>query len=267
VVKLLTPLNLGSFALSHRIVVLAPSDFKPGGEAKPFVGARGGGLVMHAFPAARDAAKGIATKQAKSTKAWRQTNQTIRDRGGLSVAQISCGTTEIPSSEVDALLARCRAVAALSQNAAFDGAELDAAYYHYRQPCLPLLERVQAMIDVWGSDRVGVQLAPFAWMLDRNDERPITPFYALLSALNDMDVAYVHLAGVVTAGRSDLSSCPLGRSLRSAFRGLVIASGSYSVEGAIEAVESRWADAIGFPTVCGDTSLTETTILDGVRDD
>ena len=49
----------------------------------------------------------------------------------------------------------------------------------------------------------------------------------------------------------ELSSSPLGRHLRRAFPGMLIASGTYTPTSAIAAVESRWADAVAFTTTIG----------------
>ena len=54
--------------------------------------------------------------------------------------------------------------AVLAQQAGFDGAALDASAYLPSQPTRPLLDIVQDIIAVWGLERVGVQLGPFAWM-------------------------------------------------------------------------------------------------------
>jgi N-ethylmaleimide reductase len=114
-----------------------------------------------------------------------------------------------------------------------------------------LREITRAMIDVRGSDRVGVQLAPFAWM-SRLDDELATGFYGpLLNGLAEMELAYLHLSGAMTPDRGDFSTTRLGKELRRAFPGMLIGSGIYSPESAVATVESRWADAIGFTLAAG----------------
>jgi N-ethylmaleimide reductase len=139
----------------------------------------------------------------------------------------------------------------LARAAGFDGVELNATGDVVPQVTTPLLEKVQTMIDVWGADRVGVQIAPFVHALGQDNKRAADFFAQLLCALAGMEIAYLHLSGTVTPDRGDLSTSALGQSLRRAFPGMVIASGLYTPASAIAAVENRWADAIGFTVVAG----------------
>ena len=97
-----------------------------------------------------------------------------------------------------------------------------------------------------------MQLAPFAWLSGPDDRRTVDRFCALLTDLSDMEIAYVHLAGTVAPGRGDLLASPVGRHLRAAYPGIVIASGGFTPAAAIAAVERRWADLVGFPLYTGD---------------
>ena len=253
--KLLTPINIGPLTLSHRVCLLGPP--KPWWPLPASDVARlatPGGLVIQSFslqPGELEISTEAGTPCAGE---WRRLTDAVRAKGGVTIAQIACcaAAKSADEDEVDALLARCRDMATLAREAAFDGAELDAAGSVPPEPATPLLENVQALIDVWGADRIGVQLAPFAWMSGPEDERAAGPFGRLLSALSEMEVAYVHLAGTVTPGCGDLSTSPLGRRLRAAFPGMLIASGAFTPASAIAAVESRWADAIGFSLIAGD---------------
>ena len=254
--KLLTPINIGPIALSHRVIILTPRKL-PWQLATADVARQmtPGGLVIQSFLPDRAVLEPSLEEGAPQAPVWRRLNEAVRAKGGFIIAQIACGASPTPNdeAEVNAMLTAYRDAAMLARAAAFDGAELDAAACVPLQPAILLLEKVQALIDVWGADRTGVQLAPFAWMSAPEDERAAEPFARLLAALNDMEIAYIHLAGTVTPGRGDLSTSPLGRNLRSAFQGILIASGAYTPADAIAAVESRWADAIGFTMIAGDS--------------
>ena len=182
-------------------------------------------------------------------------NDAVRAKGGFTVAQLSLSTAATTVDRPEACLAACRDMAVHALAMQFDGAELEAPGAPQLIPVLP--DMVQVMIDVWGADRVGVQIAPFAWMSAPDDRRAVRPFSALLADLSDMEIAYVHLAGAIVPGHGDLLASPLGRHLRAAYPGIIVASGGFTPATAIAAVEGRWADMIGFslPASNGDDLL------------
>jgi hypothetical protein len=252
--KILTPVNLGSFALSHRVVtVISPraSDLSPISGSGQIAA---GGLVIHSFPLGLAAQAHADEQISVHVAAWQSFNDAIRLNGGTSIARIVSGGM---AGQLDSESAGARSTgfgdwAVLAQQAGFDGAELDASAYPSSQPTEPLLETVQDIIAVWGAERVGVQLGPFAFMSGLEDIQ-LADFYGqLISVLVEMEVAYIHIAGTYTSDRCDLSSSPLGRHIRRVFPGMLIASGAYTPVGAIAVVESRWADAIAFTMMMGD---------------
>jgi hypothetical protein len=256
--KILTPVNLGFFALSHRVVtVVSPhaldlsSIFDSGQIAA-------GGLVIHSFLPGPGAELTSGHVEARQTF-----NDAIRLNGGTSIAQIAWGGM---ANQLDRESAGARSRgfgdwAVLAQQAGFDGAELDASGYPPLQPTEPLLDAVQDIIAVWGPERVGVQLGPFAWMGGLEDLQAADFYGQLIGLLAEMEVAYIHIAGACTPDRGDLSASLLGRHLRRVFPGMLIAAGAYTPAGAIAAVESRWADAIAFPMMMGDGA----TLLAAIR--
>ncbi|MGF1570692.1 MAG: alkene reductase [Nodosilinea sp.] len=56
-----------------------------------------------------------------------------------------------------------------------------------------LLEVTQAVIEVWGSDRVGVRLSPSSTFNDMADSDPKATFGYAIQALNPLNLAYLHL--------------------------------------------------------------------------
>jgi len=248
--KILTTINLGPLQLFHRAVVMAPPSFT-GGPGAPKVArhAARGGLVLQPVEAPLGLAGSAPSRSPSPGWDWRALNNVVRAKGGFTVAQLSCSTTAATVDQSEARLAACRDMAVQALAMQFDGAELEAP--GAPQPAA-LLDMVQVLIDVWGADRVGVQIAPFAWMSAPDDQRAVRPFSALLADLSDMEIAYVHLAGAIVPGRGDLLASPLGRHLRAAYPGILVASGGFTPTTAIAAVEGRWADMIGFPLPVGD---------------
>lgn len=246
--KLLTPINFGSLELLHRVVVLAstwPERRVAVGNARHGLS---GGMVMQVFLPYPDAAELSETRYSRMMAGYRQNNDAMRAKRGSTVAQMRLDRLSLANNEAEtgAWLVNWRGRATLARKAGFDGIELNAAWPAAQAPSGTLLDAVQVVIDVWGADRVGVQLAPFAWMTGPDDDHSVLTYKDLLATLKDLEIAFVHIAGAVTPDRGDLSDTLLGRCLRKAFPGILIASGAYTPRGAILAVENRWADAIGF---------------------
>jgi 2,4-dienoyl-CoA reductase-like NADH-dependent reductase (Old Yellow Enzyme family) len=245
--KILTTINLGRLQLLHRVVVLALPEIGP---TSPTVARRAtrGGLVLQPF-GTRLASEGMSrADEPPGARDWRGLNAEVRAHGGFTVAQLCCGMAAADPSE--ACVAACYDTAAQALAMQFDGVELELP--DTLQSTAPLQEMVQAVIDVWGADRVGVQLTPFAWVSGPDDQHAVGPYCELLTDLGDMEIGYVHVAGAVVPGRGDLLASPVGRHLRAAYPGLVIASGGFSPATAIAAVERRWADMVGLPLFTGD---------------
>ncbi|MBW4486090.1 MAG: alkene reductase [Tildeniella torsiva UHER 1998/13D] len=56
-----------------------------------------------------------------------------------------------------------------------------------------LLEVTEAVVEVWGSDRVGVRLSPSGTFNDMTDSDPRATFGYAIQALNQLNLAYLHL--------------------------------------------------------------------------
>ncbi len=257
--KLLTPVNLGPFVLSHRIVTVVPAHDR--GDAR-LIGARhvvAGGMVIHSFPSDPFALSRQADAMLPLVSPWPAFNMALRAKGGTSIARVTDNATMDALGEGDRelRLAKFSRWAVLAYDAGFDGVELDVRQHDTRRPRLQpesdlLLEIVQVLGELWSPERVGVRLDPFAWMGTREDVQSAAICAHTLTALEDMEVAYVHIAEAFTYGRGDLSTSPLGQHLRKAFSGMLVASGDYPPADALAAVESRWADAIGFTMMLSD---------------
>jgi N-ethylmaleimide reductase len=112
-----------------------------------------------------------------------------------------------------------------------------------------LSEIVDTLSTVWGADRVGVRLSPFGTLNGVTDDDPLGLFTHVLRTLCDQEVAYVHLLrhtdGPGSAHALAGGSPEMAR-LRSAFPGMLVLSGGFTRRSAINAVQSRRADAVGF---------------------
>jgi N-ethylmaleimide reductase len=114
-----------------------------------------------------------------------------------------------------------------------------------------LLEVVDAVTEVWGSDRVGVRLSPFGSFNDMHDSDPEKLFTFVLQQLSARSIAFVDLIEprASTAGMTDetLTNKPDTALLfRKAFTGPLVSSGGYNPALAEQAIAEGKADAVAF---------------------
>ena len=109
-----------------------------------------------------------------------------------------------------------------------------------------LLAVTEAVVSVWGAERVGIRLAPSGTFNDMTDSVPEALFVHVLKQLNRFNLAYVH---VVDALESDIrygaKVVELAR-LREAYNGVLIVCGGYNYERANAVIEQSLADAVAF---------------------
>jgi N-ethylmaleimide reductase len=112
-----------------------------------------------------------------------------------------------------------------------------------------LSEIVDTLSIVWGADRVGVRLSPFGTPNGVTDDDPLGLFTHILRTLYDQEISYAHLVRHTDGrGSSDAlaSGSPEMARLRSAFPSMLVLSGGFTRRSAINTVQTRRADAIGF---------------------
>ncbi len=117
--------------------------------------------------------------------------------------------------------------------------------------CRVLMQVLEAVIGVWGSDRVGVRLSPYGSFNDMSDSDPVVLFNGVIDRLNPLHLAYLHLIEPrsTMAGGSDqvVQDMPSTATLFSErFEGKVLMAGGYNKDNAEEAVTSGHADAVAF---------------------
>src|SRR3546814_39580 len=110
-----------------------------------------------------------------------------------------------------------------------------------------LREVTEALIGVWGKDRVGVRLSPNGDSQGVDDSAPETLFPAAAAALDALGIAFLELREPGpdgTFGRTDVPK--QSPAIRAAFRGPLILNSDYDVAGAEADLASGVADAISF---------------------
>jgi N-ethylmaleimide reductase len=114
-----------------------------------------------------------------------------------------------------------------------------------------LLEVTQAVIDVFGHDRVGVGLSPFGIANGSGEAEPMPLYTYAVEALNKLGIAYLHPIEPRSsgAGRADVNwqNVPSAMTLfRPLWKGVLIAAGGFVGDTANAAVADGHADAIAF---------------------
>ncbi|HDX4050008.1 TPA: alkene reductase [Enterobacter soli] len=106
-------------------------------------------------------------------------------------------------------------------------------------------EVVEAVSAAIGKERVGIRLAPLTTLMGSKDDTPEATYLAAASVLNDIGIAYIHIA---EADWDDAPVMPAAfkEALRIIFHGTLIYSGKYTKARAEEALANGWADLIGF---------------------
>src|SRR4051812_19179917 len=108
-----------------------------------------------------------------------------------------------------------------------------------------LAEVTQAVVDVWGGDRVGVRLSPKVAANGMSDSDPEATFSYAAYALNPFGLAYLHVIEAL-GGPMAQPGPRVTPALRAIFRGPLIANGGYTGEAANQAIARGEADLVSF---------------------
>ncbi len=172
-------------------------------------------------------------------------------------------------TEIPGIIEDYRKAAQRAKDAGFDGVELHAANGYLMDQFLQdgsnkrtdayggsienrsrlLLEVVEALVSVWGGDRVAVRIAPGGSWNDMADSNPQALYSYLVEQLNRFGLAYLHIVEprvkgnvVIVEGQAPIAA----EQLRKIFKGSIVAAGGFEPDTAEAVVESGDADAVAF---------------------
>lgn len=109
-----------------------------------------------------------------------------------------------------------------------------------------LLEVTQAVVDVWGVDKVGIRLSPSGTFNDMTDSAPETIFVHVLEQLNKFGLAYLHVVDALEGDIRHGANVIKLDILRKAYQGTLIVCGGYDKAKAEQAIEQGLVDAVAF---------------------
>ncbi len=111
-----------------------------------------------------------------------------------------------------------------------------------------LLEVAEAVIEIWGADRVGVRLSPYSDFNDIHDSDPVTLFTYVAEKLRGLGIVYLHVIEPVNddhpMAMPESKTTPIAPILHEVFGGAFMLNGGYDKETGTAAVESGYADLI-----------------------
>jgi N-ethylmaleimide reductase len=109
------------------------------------------------------------------------------------------------------------------------------------------LEITEAVISVWGAERVGYKIAPYFSYFGASDSNPIETCVYLAEQLNQLKLGYLHVTenptGPVAPPEGAERITPL---LREKFKGTFMVNGSYDARTGAEAIESGAGDLVSY---------------------
>lgn len=111
------------------------------------------------------------------------------------------------------------------------------------------LEVVAALVDVWGSERVGVRVSPSGQFGTMSDRNPAATFGYFADELNMFDLAYLHVIEPRIRGYLDLEqgvSPVAAEMLRKIFKNPIIAVGGFKKDTAEAILQAGNADLVAF---------------------
>jgi N-ethylmaleimide reductase len=175
----------------------------------------------------------------------------------------------LDTAEIPGVVEEYRQAAERAKAAGFDGVELHAANGYLPDQFLQdgsnkrtdayggpienrarfLLEVVQAMVSVWGGNRVAVRIAPGGTWNSMSDSNPVALFDYAAGKLNSFELAYLHVieprikgSELVEEGLQPVAAAQI----RKFFQGKLIAAGGFEPDSAEAIVEKGGADLVAF---------------------
>jgi N-ethylmaleimide reductase len=114
-----------------------------------------------------------------------------------------------------------------------------------------LFEVAEALIPIWGPDRIGVRLSPLGKLNDIHDDNPETTFGTTAERLSDYGFAYLHIVNpaleqMQDGKEPDPRALAMVKLIRKKYRGTLIVAGGFQADTAARWLREGWTDLIAF---------------------
>jgi len=108
------------------------------------------------------------------------------------------------------------------------------------------LEVVDAVVGVFGAERVGIRMTPFIELFGLTDDEPEAMAFYMAEQLSQRGLAYLHLNEPNWAGGDITFPAGFREQMRERFSGSLIYCGNYDAEHAEARISENTADAVAF---------------------
>jgi len=177
----------------------------------------------------------------------------------------------LETSEVAGVVEAFRQAARNAMEAGFDGVEVHGANGYLIEQFMQsrsnqrsdqyggsienrvrfLMEVTEAVVEVWGANRVGVRLSPYGVANGSGEVEPMPLYTYAIQSLDALGLAYLHFIEPRSsgAGRAEVNhqNVPSAMVLfRPVWKGVLISAGGFTGESAEAAIADGHADAIAF---------------------
>jgi len=172
----------------------------------------------------------------------------------------------LAADELPGIVEDYRVAAANAKRAGFDGVEIHSANGYLLDQFLRdktnrrhdtfggsidnrmrfPLQVVDAVVEVWGAERVGIRISPVSPANDCADSDPEPLFRAYVRELSERGLAYLHVIEGATRGPRHPEGAFDVTTLRRDFAGIYMGNNCYDRDLAISAVEEGKADLVAF---------------------
>lgn len=234
------------------------------------VHAKGGFIFVQLSHAGRATHHSIGGKQPVSSSVnpdfWADESIVVSTPDGFS---LPAPHRALDIEEIHAIVEQYREAASKAKAAGFDGVDILAGNGHLIEQFLQngvnkrtdeyggspenrerfLIEVLAAVIDVWGSDRVGVRISPSSTFSGMGDSDPRALFRHVAERLNETGIAYLHIieprikgADTVAEGQDPIAAEELSKH----FHGSIIAAGGFTPDTAEATVAAGNANLVAF---------------------
>jgi N-ethylmaleimide reductase len=173
--------------------------------------------------------------------------------------------------EIPYVVAQYERAARNAQTADFDGVEIHAANGYLLDQFIQsgtnrrtdayggavenrarlLLEIAEALMPIWGPDRIGVRLSPLGRLNDISDDHPEATFGYIAERLSDYGFAYLHIVNpameqMQNGKEPDSPALSMVELIRKKYKGTLIMAGGFQAGTAARWLREGKADLIAF---------------------
>jgi N-ethylmaleimide reductase len=114
-----------------------------------------------------------------------------------------------------------------------------------------LFEVAEALMPIWGPDRIGVRISPMGKLNDIHDDNPEATFSYVAERLSDYGFAYLHMVNpalerMQNGQEPDPKAMNVVRLIRKKYKGTLIVAGGFQADAAAQWLREGLADLIAF---------------------